>query len=68
MDSMGWTSPEAYELFNLVVRRQADERRKQRERLPYVISVEMAQTLFGVASVSTWYLLALLQLPGICDE
>jgi len=28
--------------------------------IPYVISVEMAQTLFGVASVSTWYLLALL--------
>jgi hypothetical protein len=33
MDGMGWTSPEAYELFNLVVRHQADERRKQRERL-----------------------------------
>jgi hypothetical protein len=33
MDGMGWTSPEAYDLFNLVVRHQADERRKQRERL-----------------------------------
>ena len=28
--------------------------------IPYVISVEMAQPLFGFASVSTWYLLALL--------
>lgn len=28
--------------------------------IPYVISVEMAQPLFGLASVSTWYLLALL--------
>jgi hypothetical protein len=33
MDGMGWTSPEAYELFNLVVRHQADEKCKQRERL-----------------------------------
>ena len=33
MVRMGWTSPEGYELFNLVVRHQADERRKQRERL-----------------------------------
>ena len=33
MDGMGWTSPEAHELFNLVVRHQADERRKQREQL-----------------------------------
>jgi hypothetical protein len=33
MDGMGWTSPEAYELFNLVVRHQADERRKHRERI-----------------------------------
>jgi hypothetical protein len=28
--------------------------------VPYVLSVEMAQPLFGFASVSTWYLLALL--------
>ena len=28
--------------------------------IPFVVSVEMAQPLFGVASVSTWYLLALL--------
>lgn len=28
--------------------------------IPYVISVEMAQPLFGLASVSTWYLLTLL--------
>lgn len=33
MDRMGWTSPEARELFNLVARHQAEERRKQRERL-----------------------------------
>jgi hypothetical protein len=28
--------------------------------IPYFISVEMAQPLFGLASISTWYLLALL--------
>ena len=38
MDGMGWTSPEAYELLNLVVRHQEDERRKQRERLSEALS------------------------------
>jgi hypothetical protein len=33
MVRMGWTSPEAYELFNFVVRQQAEERRALRERL-----------------------------------
>ena len=33
MDGMGWTSPEAHKLFNLVAQRQAEERRNQRERL-----------------------------------
>lgn len=45
MDGMGWTSPEAHELFNLVAQQQAEERRKQRERLSdtvktYLINVE----------------------------
>jgi hypothetical protein len=37
MDGMGWTSPEAHKLFNLVAQHQAVERRNQRERLSDVV-------------------------------
>ncbi|PSH04034.1 MAG: hypothetical protein CXZ00_09500 [Acidobacteria bacterium] len=33
IEGMGWTSPEANELFNFIVRGMAEERRKQRKRI-----------------------------------